>query len=260
MKRTIGIIGGMGPAATCDLYKKIIDITNANLDQDHLHIIVDSNPEIPDRTQYILNYFKQNNLNSNSNNPLCNYILANFNISNKTIENPLPFILKSAKMLEDDGAEIIAMPCNTSHYFQEIIINSIKSKFISITGSVAQYIINKKFNKVAILATDGTICADVYGKVFNKHNIDCVYPSCSNQKVIMDIIYKYVKQGNLKDLPLIKDDFLNLIEDLMSAGAQAIVLACTELPIAFRAMNVSGLNIIDTNYILAKTIVEASQS
>ena len=88
MSRNIGIIGGMGPLATCDLMEKIIDYTDAASDQEHIHVLVDSNTNIPDRTEAILHGG----------------------------ENPVPEMVKSAWKLESMGADILIMPCNTAHY------------------------------------------------------------------------------------------------------------------------------------------------
>ena len=91
--KTIGIIGGMGPLATADLYRKMIEGTVAEKDQDHVHVIIDSNPWIPDRTEYILH-----------NGP-----------------SPLPEIVKSIRRLEAAGCDFLIMPCNTAHHIIEEI-------------------------------------------------------------------------------------------------------------------------------------------
>ena len=93
--KIIGIIGGMGPAATIDLYKKIVENTPAEKDQEHIHVIIDSYPQIEDRTEYILYGGK----------------------------NPAPRLIESAKRLESAGADALIMPCNTAHYFAKDIEN-----------------------------------------------------------------------------------------------------------------------------------------
>ncbi len=98
-KKVIGIIGGMGPLATADLFKKIVINTKANTDQEHIKILIDNNTDIPDRTDAIINGGK----------------------------NPLPQMLKSAVLLWAMGAQILLMPCNTAHYF----ISQIQKTLIS---------------------------------------------------------------------------------------------------------------------------------
>ncbi|HDH63258.1 MAG TPA: amino acid racemase, partial [Firmicutes bacterium] len=91
--KTVGIIGGMGPEATLDLFYKIIKNTPAKKDQEHIHLIIDNYPQIPDRTQFILGKG----------------------------ENPLPYLLRSANLLENAGVDAICMPCNTAHFFVDDI-------------------------------------------------------------------------------------------------------------------------------------------
>src|SRR5689334_5237573 len=88
-KKTIGILGGMGPQATIDLYQKIVDSTPANVDQDHIHVVIDSNPQIPDRTGYLLG----------------------------KNENPIAAMLEGLKTLEKANVDFVLIPCNTAHVF-----------------------------------------------------------------------------------------------------------------------------------------------
>ena len=85
----IGIVGGMGPEATSMLFSHIIKFTNAKKDQDHIRVFIDNNSSIPDRTEYILG----------------------------SGEDPLPYLIDSAKKLEEIGSNVLIMPCNTAHYF-----------------------------------------------------------------------------------------------------------------------------------------------
>ena len=118
--KTIGIIGGMGPLATVDLFGKIVNLTDAKCDNDHIHILIDNNTYIPDRTSYILGDGK----------------------------NPLDELVKSAKRLKDMGADFLVMPCNTAHYFYNDIINNVSIPFINMIEETASYINNKKAQKV----------------------------------------------------------------------------------------------------------------
>ena len=85
-KKTIGIIGGMGPLATADLFEKIVGHTKAACDQEHLHVVIDSNTNIPDRTAALLHGGA----------------------------DPLPELTGSARRLEAMGADVLIMPCNTA--------------------------------------------------------------------------------------------------------------------------------------------------
>ena len=137
--KTIGIIGGMGPAATIDLYQKLIDQTPAEKDQDHIHVIIDSYPQIEDRTRYIL--------------------YGGINPSLKLVE--------SAKRLEASGAEALIMPCNTAHYFAKDIERAVNIPLIHIVKCSAEAVKSRypETKKIGLIATSGTIKADVYGNM-----------------------------------------------------------------------------------------------
>jgi len=137
--KTLGIIGGMGPAATLDLFSKILKATPAKKDQDHIHIIIDNFPQIPDRTAFLLG----------------------------KRENPLPYLLKSVRTLEKANVDVLCMPCNTAHYFVEDIRKATPLPFISIVESTLNEIKSSFENSknIGLLATDGTIIGRVYHKV-----------------------------------------------------------------------------------------------
>lgn len=96
-KKTIGILGGMGPLATSDLFKKIIDVTDVDKDQDYPRVLIDNNTNIPDRTMAILHGG----------------------------ESPVPEMVRSTTVLSEMGADVLIIPCNTAHYFYNVIADSV---------------------------------------------------------------------------------------------------------------------------------------
>ena len=202
MRKTIGILGGMGPLATCDLFSKITQITDASCDQEHVRICIDSNTEIPDRTNAIIRHGK----------------------------DPVPEMVKSAVLLQGLGADGLIMPCNTAHYFYDRILPFVDIPFLSMIDETAKVISDRGLRKIGLLATDGTLQTAVYEKAFKKRGISIVVPPPENQVHIMDLIYNGVKAGNkeIDTKPTKKT-----IEDLFRKGAQTLVLGCTELPVAF---------------------------
>lgn len=224
--KTIGIIGGMGPAATCDLYQKITDWTDAACDQDHIHIIIDSNTNIPDRTAAILHGGK----------------------------DPVPELVKSAKLLESAGADFLIMPCNTAHYFKDKITEQVNIPLVSIIESTADALLKKGVKKAALLATDGTVQSGVYAKVFEKKGIDLVTPDEEGQKVIMSLIYDYVKKGIMDPKKLPTEETRAIVKKLQDDGCQAIILGCTELPLAFKALGMYDI-CTDATLELAKAAI-----
>lgn len=192
----------MGPLATCDLFSKITQITDASCDQEHVRICIDSNTEISDRTNAIIHHGK----------------------------DPVPEMVKSAVRLQGLGADVLIMPCNTAHYFYDRILPFVDIPFLSMIDETAKVISDRGLRKIGLLATDGTLQTAVYEKAFKKRGISIVVPPPENQVHIMDLIYNGVKAGNkeIDTKPTKKT-----IEDLFRKGAQTLVLGCTELPVAF---------------------------
>ena len=223
MKKTIGIVGGMGPLATCDLFKKIVEITDAACGQDHVRVCIDSNTEISDRTAAILSGGK----------------------------NPVPEMVKSAVRLQGMGADVLIMPCNTAHYFYNQIVPFVDTPFLNMLEETAKEIKRREIKKVGLLATDGTCQSGVYKTVFDAAGIEMLSPSPVGQQAVMDVIYKGVKAGNLSiDL----SGFNKAMDELFEAGAEVLVLGCTELPVAFELFHIDRPN-IDPTLVLAAAAV-----
>lgn len=208
MKKTLGILGGMGPLATCDLMRKVIDHTDAKCDQEHVHIVVDCNTNIPDRTGAILSGGA----------------------------DPVPEMIKSAVGLEKMGADVIIVPCNTAHYFVDKVAASVNIPILSMPEETAKFLRKQGIGKAAILATDGTVKTGIYEKGMRDNGVDFVYPNEQEQKLVMSLIYDCVKAGK----PCTQtEQVLAMCRRLMGEGAETFVLACTELPIAFAEMALS---------------------
>lgn len=224
VQKTIGIIGGMGPLATADLFSKLINMTAAERDGEHIHIIIDNNPKTPDRTGAIL--FGG--------------------------ESPLPYLTASARKLETIGADFLIIPCITSHFYMEELRSSIDAPVISIIEETARVLLKDGIKKVALLATDGTGKSGVFDKVFSAVGIEILYPSPEAQKVLMGVIYDGVKAGAANyDTEPLNDD----IRRMENEGAEAVILGCTELPLAAKMYGISG-RLIDPTDILAKAAIK----
>ncbi len=223
-KKIIGIIGGMGPLATCDLFKKIIEKTkNAKCDQEYIHVCIDCNTNIPDRTEAILNGGK----------------------------NPVPEMVKSGILLESMGANVLVMPCNTAHYFYDKITPFLNIPLLNMPEETAKKLKQKDVKKVGLLATDGTIKSNVYHRALEKYGIEALTPSAAQQKSVMDIIYNGVKAGN-QNIDL--TDFYAAIDSLLKKGAELLILGCTELPVAFDIFHIDR-PVIDATSVLAEAAV-----
>ena len=126
MLKTIGILGGMGPASTVDLMNRIISMTDAQSDQEHIPMVVDVNTNIPDRTAAIL----------------------------KRGESPVPEMTASARRLEAAGADFIIIACHAAHYFVPEIKDSISIPILEMPEETAKLLKLKGVDKAAVLATD----------------------------------------------------------------------------------------------------------
>ena len=224
MNPVIGIIGGMGPLATCDLMNKIIRFTDAQKDQDHIRICVDSNTNIPDRTTAILHHGK----------------------------TPVPELVKSALRLEAMGAQLLIMSCNTAHYFYNDVTPYLDVPFMSMIEETVKYLKESGVSKAAGLATDGTRDSKVYEKALLQAGIEVVYPSEKNQKLLMSLIYDYVKAGKpgIENLPV-----QELVDEVKAMGAQKMILGCTELPIAFERVGITE-DTVDPTTVLAQRAIQ----
>jgi len=227
-QKIIGILGGMGPEATVDLFNKIIKLTPAAKDQDHIRIIIDNNPKIPDRTNAIIGEGK----------------------------DPLPELISTAKNLEKAGADFIIMPCNTAHYFIPGIQSKVNIPVLNIIQECANHI-QKTFpaiKKVCLFASKGTYKTKIYNAFFDKINVDILIPSPSEQEQIMQVIYE-VKSGVLTEE--MKKQMVDISNKQIRKGSEAIISGCTEIPLVLKDGDIK-IPVIDPTYILAKRSVMAA--
>ncbi len=224
--KTIGIIGGMGPLATIDLYKKIVDNTKAEKDQDHIHVIIDSYPQIEDRTAYILHGGK----------------------------NPAEKLIESARRLEKAGADALIMPCNTAHYFTDIIENKVDIPLISIIKSTVNAIKEKYPNvkNIGLIATEGTIKSEVYHKELKANGYNMVEVSEDTENNIMDSIYKGVKAGKTEEYV---DIFQKCVDEIVNNGAELLIAGCTEIPILIPYIK-TNVKVVDATEELALAVIK----
>ncbi|MBA3061777.1 MAG: amino acid racemase [Atribacteria sp.] len=228
-EKIIGILGGMGPEATIDLFYKIIKFTPAEKDQDHLRIIIDNNPKIPDRTAAILGKG----------------------------EDPLPALQETAQNLEKAGADFIVIPCNTAHYFLSSIQESVNIPVLNIIEETAKETKKRipQIKKVGLLASIGVYKSGIYHQYFKKFNIEVISPQEKDKEEIMRVIYT-IKAGDLSKR--VKKNILKTTQKLIDKGAEAIIAGCTEIPLILKEGDVS-VPLIDPTQILARIAVQKAR-
>ncbi|SHJ18350.1 cysteate racemase [Lutispora thermophila] len=221
----LGILGGMGPAATCDLYRKITENTQATKDQEHIHVVIDSNAQIPDRTAYICG----------------------------TGEDPRIEMIRSAIRLEMMGADYIVMPCNTAHYFYDDIKVYCKVPVLHMIRETAAFL-KKNYpddTEYLLLATEGTYTSGIYKNAFMEYGLDIIEPEQDDKKVVMNWIYN-VKSGNFN---ISASEVKELINRYAKNKEMNIILGCTELPLMAEKVGAPE-KYIDPELVLAKRCVE----
>lgn len=230
---TIGIVGGMGPEATANLYAEIIRATPAKKDQEHVPVMIAGIPQVPDRTNAIL----------------------------YGGESPVSAILNSARKLEEIGADFLIMPCNTSHFFINEIRPFINVPFVSMIEETVSFVKNNypDMKRIGLLATTGTVETGIYTDAFGKEGIDIITLDQFNQEgLVMEAIYgsKGIKSGR-KNVP--KIFLLKAVSKLLEKGAKAIILGCTEIPLVLKQKHTDCI-IINPTKILAEKAVHLSTS
>ena len=202
MKKTIGILGGMGPLATADLYRKIIEHTRADRDNEHIRVYIDGNAAIPDRTAAILHGG----------------------------EDPVPEMLSALRHLEACGADCIIMPCNTAHYFLPRLREQTALPILDMQRITAA-VCRERFpgKTAAILATDGTDQSGLYDRALDAEGVRWIHPGESEQKSLMHLIYGVVKAS--RPMEPEKERWDAILDTLRGQGADLFILGCTELPV-----------------------------
>lgn len=226
-KKIVGVLGGMGPDATVDFMTKVIALTPANADQDHLHMLVDHNPTVPNRQDAILG----------------------------DGEDPGPAMAAMAKRLEDAGADFLVIPCNTAYVFEKNIIDAVDIPLISIIDETIAAL-PKKCRKVGLLATDGCLKAGVYQKSLKAKDIEPIEPTIDDMRELMGLVYA-IKAGDTS--AAIADTMRALAQELVSQGAQAIVAGCTEIPLVLDDSMLDVPLVSSTDVLAQKTVQLAKQ-
>ena len=196
----LGVIGGLGPMTTVSFLKRVIDMTDATLDQEHVPMVVEHCTYTPDRTAFILK---------------------------KSKDNPLPSIVEAAQNLQKVGATHIAIPCVTAHYFFDKIEKSVDIPVYNGIGLCIEEFRKKGIGRVGIMATEGTVRSGIFARPLEAAGMECIEPSAVHQSYVTDLIYNNVKMGQ----PVERKKFEAVVSALKADGAEAILLGCTELSV-----------------------------
>lgn len=221
--RILGVIGGLGPAATAYFMELVVKMTMAQTEQENVDMIVYNFPSIPDRTGYLLG---------------------------SNLKSPLPGLRSVAQALERQKVSCIVIPCVTAHYFYRELQAVTSTPIINGVTETVRMLSEQGIKKVGIMATDGTIRSRLIAKELDNAGIIPIVPSEQRQRDVMHLIYENVKVGKPPEM----ERFRKVQKELTDCGAQVIVLGCTELSIIKRDHCI-GVGFLDVMEVIARASI-----
>jgi aspartate racemase len=222
-KKVVGVLGGMGPEATVKFIASVVALTPASRDQDHVHMIIDHNPGVPDRQ---------------SSDP----------------ENKLAIrrsLVAMALRLEAAGADFLVMPCNTAHAFADNARSAVSVPFLDIIEESVKAVA-KSVRRVGILATTSCVAGESYQRCLTAQGHTPILPDEPQQARLMKLIYS-IKAGDKSET--VQREMVEVANVLIAQGAETVIAACTEIPLVLDGSSIS-VPIVSSVDALAKRTVE----
>ena len=223
-EKTAGILGGMGPAATVDFLARVVELTPAEKDQDHIRLIVDQNPKVPNRQSAILG----------------------------DGENPAPALLAMARGLQAAGADFLVIPCNSAYAFADAIHGAVDIPLISIVDVAVEAAAGHGVSAVGVLATDGCLASGIYQQALEGAGLRAVLPDDGQVGTLMTLIGR-IKAGDTS--AAIVSGMQALAAGLAGRGAEVIISGCTEIPLVL-GQNAVDVPLISSTDELARRTIE----
>lgn len=210
----LGVLGGMGPAASAYFTYRLALLTDVRSDQEHLPVILINDPRIPDRSEAMLG----------------------------SEIDPLPGMQRGLKLLEANGCTCAVIPCNTAHHWYEALKSSVRMPLIHIVESVIEALREKQkdHGRIALLGTPATIGSDLYTRKLIDHGYTVLPLSQDDIRMFCVRPIQAVKQNRLQDAATALSEAIAVLH---SRGAEAVILGCTELPVALAELGASELNV-----------------
>lgn len=226
----LGVIGGLGPMATFYFCQLLTSHTKADIDNEHIDMLISSRATTPDRTAFILD---------------------------NTQKNPLPVMQQEAKRLIDGGAQLLVLPCNTAHYFYDGLQRSCSVPILNIIQETVSLLTQNKIHRFGLLATEGTVQSGAYSRWCNTPDTpQCIVPSKDEQEIINTIIFDQIKRNRPVDMKA----FQSVADALLKRDCECIVLGCTELSL-LKQQGLDNTVYLDSLEVLAyKTILACKKT
>ena len=228
MKR-LGIFGGMGPAASAEFVNRLVAQTPASCDQEHIPFVLWNNPQIPDRSTSLRN----------------------------EDDRPLPFLLEGIKILKAARCDLIVIPCNTAHFWYDDMVR-LKVPIVHIVDSVADALRDAGVDAgtIGVMGTQATVELGLYQYKLNKAGWTCIVPTKEEMDTLVQPAIDLVKAGDM-----IKSHtmLMSVVDSLIARGAQAVVLGCTEIPLAVKEDNQNTIPLVNSIDSLVKAVLKTRQ-
>ena len=225
----IGILGGMGPAATADFYGKLVAMTPVRRDQEHLRTVIWSDPTIPDRTEALLNRGP----------------------------DPTPYLLNGCRVLREAGATVIAIPCNTAHAFVPRIAEQAGLPIVHMIDEVARHLAAAEppVRAVGLLATAGTLQTGLYQESLDLVGIKILLPDPESQDAEVMTAIRAIKAGERG--ARVAEPLRRAAARLVDLGAQVVIAGCTEIPLGLSPEDLE-VPLLDPAVVLAAALIARS--
>ena len=220
--KTAGVMGGLGPEACLDFMATVLRLTPAEKEQDHVRLLVDQNPQVPNRQDAII----------------------------RGAESPAPALVEMAMRLSNSGCDFIVMPCNTAHAYEADIRAACTVPFVSIID-VTVAALPDDATAVGILATPACMLGGMFQNALAASGRECVELNQSELEEMMRLV-QLIKRGDADDNT--RRGLKSLADKLILRGAQAIIIGCTEIPIVLSQTDVD-VALISSTEELAKTTI-----
>jgi aspartate racemase len=224
MKR-LGILGGMGPAASAEFINRLIQQTPATCDQEHIPFVLWNEPRVPDRSTSM----KAGN------------------------DDPLPWLMEAIFGLKSAGCKFIVIPCNSAHYWYDDL-NKLNIPIIHIVDSVIDELKSLDIDNqtVGVMGTQGTIEYGIYQQRLESQGWKCIVPDKAETDYFVQPAINFIKAGNISEANYL---LVKIIDSLINRGAQAVVLGCTELPLAVKELERNGVPLVNSIDSLVKKAI-----
>jgi len=228
MKKTIGILGGMGPEATEYMFDLIIKNTKVSEDQDHIPVIIYSNPKVPHRTNAIFNQGP----------------------------SPTPALTEGVRLLNQAGADFIIVTCVTAHYFLPEVAEAVGFSYLSLLDESLKWAREHipALKKAGLVSSTGTLESGLFHNVYKAAGIEVIGPEEEEQESVMEAIYgpQGIKAGFTVGKS--KEMIVNAARILIGRGAEAIIAGCTEVPLVLKPEDIA-VPLIEPMEIVAKASI-----